>query len=224
MATTLCSLLPKQRLPVRVIPNWADCERLVPQDCDNIFRRRHGLQGKFVVMHAGNIGLTQDLELLVDVAWYLHAIKDVVMVIVGDGVRREWLAHAIRERALQNVLLLPYQPRDQLAHTLSAADMHWLALRPGTDGLMFPSKIYGIMAVGRPCLASAPPNSELLDFVQRMRIGVTSPNVAKAASEQIKWLRERPATAAALAERARTLISQQYAKPVIMRMYKEWLE
>src|SRR5262249_45416997 len=96
---------------IAVIHNWADCAALAPGPKDNAFARQHGLAGRFVVMHAGNIGLSQNLDIVIAAAVRLREHDDIRFVFVGDGARRQDLERLARDRALDNVIFLPFQPR-----------------------------------------------------------------------------------------------------------------
>ena len=157
------------------IPNWVDTERVVPCKHDNVFRRRHGLDGQFVVMYSGNLGLCQRLEDVVLAADRLRDRQDIVFTIVGDGASRPGLEQAIARLDLRNIQLLPYQPKDRLADSLSAADLHLVPLDPRVTDYLMPSKLYGILATGTPLLAVARANCELADLTRRQAIGLVCP-------------------------------------------------
>ncbi|MGC4080842.1 MAG: glycosyltransferase family 4 protein, partial [Vicinamibacterales bacterium] len=108
---------------IRVIHNWSDAEAIVPGPKDNPFSREHGLVDKFVVMHSGNVGLSQDVDALLDVADQLRDIRDVVVAIVGEGSRKQHLQVEAARRGLDNVRFLPYQPKASLTHSFAAADI-----------------------------------------------------------------------------------------------------
>ena len=94
-----------------IIPDWADCEAIVPSPKRNVFSEAHGLADRFVVMHAGNLGLSQNLESVVGAAEYLLDLPDLVLVFVGEGVKKPALRAIARDRGLTNVQFLPYQPK-----------------------------------------------------------------------------------------------------------------
>jgi len=145
---------------VHVIHNWADCEAIVPGPKDNAFARAHGLQGKFVVMHSGNVGLSQNLDLLIEAATRLQSRDGLVVAIVGDGARRGPLEEMAARRGLANVRFFPYQPKELLHESFAAADAFVVSLKPGLEGYIVPSKLYGILAAGRPFIAAVDPSCE----------------------------------------------------------------
>lgn len=189
---------------VTVIHNWADCSALAPGVRDNAFARAHGLTGKFVVMHAGNIGLSQNLDVVLDAAERLLACEAVRFVFVGDGSRRADLEARARSRGLSNVQFLPYQPRDEMAASYATADLFLVSLKPGLAGYIVPSKLYGILAAGRPYVAAVEEASEVVDITRRYACGfVVPPDDAGALAARILDVyRDRP-LAAQLGKRAR---------------------
>jgi glycosyltransferase involved in cell wall biosynthesis len=116
---------------IKIIHNWADCEKIYPITGSNSFRSQYGLNDKFVVMHSGNIGLSQDLEKLVECARILRPKKDIVFSIVGEGSKKTELQRKAKEWGLDNVIFLPYQPKELLKYSLSAADLFIISLKMG---------------------------------------------------------------------------------------------
>ena len=163
--------LPRERLTV--IPNWADAARIYPITHDqNPFRRDHKFGERFVVMYSGNMGLSHPFGKIVDAAEQLQERKsEIVFAFVGDGPRLHWIRSEATRRKLTNVSFLPMQPREGLAESLSAADLHLITLQPDLVGLLVPSKIYGIMAAGRPSIFLGPENSEVAALIHRHRCG-----------------------------------------------------
>ena len=155
-----------------VIHNWADTRAIVPSTKDNPFARKHGLHDRFVVLHAGNIGLSQNLDMVIDAAAALKSRADVVFLFIGDGNRRPALLAAARERHLDNVKFLPFQPRDQMRWTYASSDVCLVSLKPGLAGYIVPSKLYPILAAGRPYIAAVEPLSEVAAVTERHRCGV----------------------------------------------------
>ncbi|HEY3183390.1 MAG TPA: glycosyltransferase family 4 protein [Gaiellaceae bacterium] len=160
---------------MRVIPNWVDTAVLTPQPRDNDWARGKGLAGRFVAMHSGNIGHAQDLDNLIRATTFLRDLEDFRAVIIGFGARyEEHVALAARIEA-DVVRFLPYQPRDMLARSLSAADVHFVGLSRGLAGYVVPSRLYGILAVGRPVIAAAEADSETARVVDEVGCGIVIP-------------------------------------------------
>jgi lipopolysaccharide/colanic/teichoic acid biosynthesis glycosyltransferase len=189
---------------VAVIHNWADCRAIVPGPKDNPVSVRLGLADPFVVMHSGNVGLSQGLEVLLDAAERLRCHPDIVFAIVGDGVRRAALEAEARARRLANVRFLPYQPRESLASSFAAADVFVVSLKAGLSGSIVPSKLYGILAAGRPYVAAVEDTTEVAAITRRWRAGRLVPpgDAEQLAAEILTLYRDRD-LARSLGENAR---------------------
>lgn len=140
---------------IQVIPNWADSRRVRPVDSD--FRAANGLGDRPLVMYSGNLGLAHPFERILDAA---AALPEIGFVFVGDGPRLAWVQEQVATRGLANVAFLPFQPAEKLAESLSAPDLHLVTMEPHLSGLVVPSKVYGVLAAGRPCLFLGPADSE----------------------------------------------------------------
>ena len=122
---------------------------------ENGWRKEHGLTGRFIVMHSGNIGFAQDLDTLIRASTLLRDLDDLETVLIGTGARLQAIELLSARLAADSVKLLPYQSAEVLASSLSAADIHFVGLAPGLAGYVVPSRIYGIMAAARPMVVSA---------------------------------------------------------------------
>lgn len=191
---------------ISVIHNWADCSAIVPGDKRNAFSCAEGLAHRFVVMHSGNVGLSQNLETLVGAAERLAQYTDLVFAIVGHGARLGPLQDAVRAKGLTNVRFLPQQPKDRLKDLFASADVFVVSLKRGIEGYIVPSKVYGILAAGRPYIAAVDRRSEAAVIVEEGDCGlVAEPGDADSLANQILTLyrdRELTARMAANARRA----------------------
>jgi colanic acid biosynthesis glycosyl transferase WcaI len=174
---------------ITVIHNWADTSAIVPSGKDNAFARAHGLVDRFVVLHAGNIGLSQNLDLVLDAAERLRRRPEILVLFIGDGNRRPALESAAVSRGLDNVRFLPFQPRDQLRWTYASSDVCLVSLKPGLAGYIVPSKLYPILAAGRPYVAAVEASSEVAALTARHDCGVVvTPGDADELAAQIEAL------------------------------------
>ena len=160
---------------IRVIPNWIDTQHVTPIKQRNPFRKEYGLEQKFVVMYSGNLGLSQRLDHVLDAWQRLPASDERMLVFVGDGAARLDLEAEVKRRAVPNVRFLDYQPKSQLAASLSAADLHLVLLDPRITQFLMPSKLYGVLASGTASLVIADPDSELARTVCEAGAGVVVP-------------------------------------------------
>jgi colanic acid biosynthesis glycosyl transferase WcaI len=206
---------------VHVVHNWADCEAVWPGSKDNAFSRAHDLVDKFVVMHSGNVGLSQNLDVVVEAAVRLAAHPDVVIAMVGDGVRRQALQERANRSGLTNLRFFPYQPKELLIDSFAAADVFLVSLRPGLEGYIVPSKLYGILAAGRPFIAATDPTCEAAELGARHECGLWArPNDADALVAAILALRSNPALTAAMGHRARQL-AMRFDRRVAVEAYHD---
>jgi colanic acid biosynthesis glycosyl transferase WcaI len=161
---------------ISVIPNWVDTEAITPQPRDNPWATDKQLVGRFVAMHSGNIGHAQDLDSLIRAATFLRDLEDLRILVVGFGVRHAELRELARRLDVVSVVRFkPYQPRDVLSQSLSAADLHYVGLAKGLSGYVVPSRLYGILAAGRPVLVAADEDSETVRLVREVGCGVVVP-------------------------------------------------
>jgi lipopolysaccharide/colanic/teichoic acid biosynthesis glycosyltransferase len=204
---------------ITVIHNWADCAAIVPGPKRNPWSLAHGLAEPFVVMHSGNIGLSQDLDVLIDAAARLSAYPDIVVAIVGDGVKRAALEARVSQRGLANVRFLPYQPRERLAQSFASADLFVVSLARGLAGYIVPSKLYGILASGRPYVAAVEEASEVAAITRRHQSGLLAePGDAEGLARQILTLHGDRARARELGANARHA-ALGYDRPIQVEAY-----
>lgn len=177
-----------------VISNWADTTAIAPGPRRNSFSAGHGLDEKYVVMHSGNLGLSQGLDTVIDAAALLRDVPDLQVVFQGEGVRKQ----ALRERAdalgLTNVTFLPFQPKDRLGESFAAADLFLVSLQQGLAGYIVPSKLYGILAAGRPFVAAVEDGCEVAVIARDGACGlVAEPGNARELADRIlTFYRDRP--------------------------------
>ncbi len=147
---------------IRTIENWAELDPAPPKpSAQSALRAQLGLEGAFIVGYSGNLGRAHDWQTLLDAAVALRAEPKIIFLMIGGGAGMRSLRAAVHGLALQSFRFLPYQPREQLGDVLSAADAHWVSLVPAAEGLIVPSKFYGILAAGRPVAFIGDPGGEL---------------------------------------------------------------
>jgi len=189
---------------VAVIHNWADCSAVAPGPRDNPFARRHGLVEKFVVLHAGNIGLSQDLEIVLHAADPLRDRTDIAFVFVGEGAKKKDLQELAHRRDLRNVTFLPFQPREVMDQSYATADVALISLKRGLAGVIVPSKVYNVLASGRPCIAAVEDDCEVADIIRTHGCGyVVAPGDAAALAARVLDLAKDRGKAADFGTRAR---------------------
>jgi glycosyltransferase involved in cell wall biosynthesis len=158
-----------------VIPNWTDVRAITPQPKSNDWSRAQGLDSRFVVMHSGNVGHAQDLDTLIRAATLIRDLDDLAISIIGSGARHAELVRLSRVLETTQVRFLDFQPRDVLAQSLAAADVHVVGLAQGLAGYIVPSRLYSILAAGRPVIAAAEEESETARLVREVGCGLVVP-------------------------------------------------
>ena len=157
---------------VTQLPNWADGSAIQPVERkDNPFIQEHGLQGKFVVMYSGNFGQVHEYDTVRSVIAMLQQFPDIIFCCIGDGLYRQALAKEAADCGWPHVLFLPYENKERLAFSLSAGHLHLVSLKASMVGLSVPSKVYAIMAAGRPMLYVGPASSEAALIIQEAGCG-----------------------------------------------------
>jgi colanic acid biosynthesis glycosyl transferase WcaI len=208
---------------VVVIHNWADSAVFTPADKTNPFAAAHGLGSAFVVLHGGNIGLSQQLDSIVDAAALLRDRPDIVILFVGDGARRVRLEDDVRSRGLANVRFVDYQPREQMPWTYATADLCLVSLKRGLAGYIVPSKLYTILAAGCAYVAAVEDACEVAHLTRTHDCGVVvPPGDAGAIADAIRRLADDPARRAAMGARAKAA-SKSYARAHQVALYAQML-
>jgi colanic acid biosynthesis glycosyl transferase WcaI len=209
---------------IAVIPNWADLDTVVPMEKNNGFRSQNELDGKFVVMFAGNIGFISVLDMVLDAAKIVKDRSDIHFLIVGEGNAKAALMKKADDLALPNVRFLPTQPPNVLPEMLAAADVSLVTLDHRLGQLNVPSKTYNIMASGRPVLASVPTDSEIARLVKEAACGVTvPPEDPTALADAILRMQSNPHELDRLGKNGREYVVANYAKDKVIRQYRELL-
>jgi colanic acid biosynthesis glycosyl transferase WcaI len=171
---------------ISVIPDWADCNKILPLAKENLFSSTHNLAGKFVVMHAGNIGASSGLEFVIESAQELRDRKEIVFIFIGEGIMKEKLIALSGSYGLENTKFLPFQPKELLSEVFSSADLFLVSLKRGLSGYSLPSKIYSILASGRPYIACVDKESEVAELTREFECGLLSqPQDKRDLSEKI---------------------------------------
>jgi len=158
------------------IHNWADGEKLKVVDVgveDSYLKKEWGLEGKFVVLYSGNIGYLHEFDTIIKAAEDIQnkGYKDVVFVFIGEGIKKEYIRKKAEGRGLNNILFFPYQPRERLTHSLGIANVSLVTLEKGFEGMVVPSKIYGILASGRSVIVVVGRESEIVEIIREGNCG-----------------------------------------------------
>ena len=175
MVDTLKNRFDKNMPPYCVINNWIDENEITPLPAEDPgvleFREKYGLTGKFVFMYSGNIGLYYDLEKIMRVLLRFRGRDDLVFAFAGGGAILDRLVAFRNKHHMDNVLFIPYQEKRRLIYSLNAADIHWVVNAKGIKGVSVPSKLYGIMAAGKPVIGLLEEGTEARMIIEDSRCG-----------------------------------------------------
>lgn len=189
---------------IDVIENWADTAALRPGPKRNPFAEAHGLVDTFVVMHSGNLGLSQSLDTLVDAAGLLRDVPDLVVAFQGEGVKKAALTQRVAALGLTNVRFFPYAAKQQLGDSFATADLFIVSLQRGLAGYIVPSKLYGILAAGKPYIAAVEEDCEVTTLTRRHACGlVAEPGNARDLADKIRAMYRDREGVARMGARAR---------------------
>lgn len=173
------------------INNWINEKEIVPLPADDErvmeFKEKYSLQDKFVIMYSGNIGLYYDLVNIVKVIKEFREFPNVVFAFIGEGSVLEELKNLQREQEITNIVFIPYQDKGNLVYSLNAGDVHFVVNARGIKGVSVPSKLYGVMAAGKPVLGVLEEGSEARLIVNEAKCGLSvSPGDYQAIHQLIK--------------------------------------
>ena len=236
--------LPADRM--KIVPNWMDCSVVKPIKSSNPFRVEHKVEDRFVVMHSGNMGMTQRLDVLVEAMRLLQAeelhdeglaregissekrtkvlsatLGPALLMLVGNGAKRAPLEEMAR--GFENIRFLDYQPREKLSESLSAADLHVVSMDQAITGCLAPSKLYGILASGTPVLAIVPKGNAVWRLVEQEKLGWTvEPGDAQAIAKAIHEAKSLDRNALAeMGQRGRVLAERLFDKRVCCDAFED---
>jgi glycosyltransferase involved in cell wall biosynthesis len=207
-------------IPIVNIPNWAELETVSPAAREgNPLLRELGLESKFVLLYAGNMGHPNDLETILEAAKGIDS--RVHFIFLGSGVKRRWLEDRVQELGLRNVSILDPRPRSNQQVFLNACDIGLVSLIPQMKGVSMPSRTYNIMAAGKPVLAVAEQGSELERVVSEERIGWTVPSGEPGALRSvIESALKSPQELHEMGDRAARAATKKYSLDVAISSYR----
>ncbi len=198
---------------VAIVPNWAprELDILPPPEAVAARRAAWGLAGKFIVAYSGNLGRVHDFAAILDAAGALRAREDIVFLFIGRGPRFDEVRAAARRRGLTNIRFQPPEPRETLAAALAAADAHLVTLKPAFGRLVYPSKLAGVLAAGRPVLFVGPPGGEIARLLARAKCGAAfAPADGAGLAATVAAWQADPARRVELGRAARAAYAEQF--------------
>ena len=210
---------------IEVIPNFTDTEFIKPMEKANRFSLANGLADKFTVLYAGNVGLSQGLEVILDAAEQLKDRSEIVFAIIGEGGCREDLIADAARRGLQNVKLLPFQPESDVPMVYAAADVALIPLRRGITENSVPCKTYSIMAAAKPYIAGVDKGSTVWKLTDQVGCGVcVEPENGRALAEAVLRLQSDAEARNRTGVKGRQFVERNFAREAITDRYRVALE
>jgi len=204
-----------------LFPNWANTDAIFPLPTQSSMRKELGIsEDTVVVLYSGNMGKKQGLEIMVEVAQTLSGHKDIVFILCGDGVVRIQLMKLAE--GFPNILFLPLQPVERLNELLNLANIHLLLQRADAADLVFPSKLTGMMASGRPIVATTHPNTEIARIVQNHGL-IVPPGDGAALATAILHLAGHSEERVMLGQAARSFAVRQWACDQVLERFEKRL-
>jgi colanic acid biosynthesis glycosyl transferase WcaI len=203
------------------IPLWQDDRLVSPSSyMDNEFVKTNNLSNKFVIQYSGNMGLWNEMETIGKAVQYNP--ENVVFMFVGGGVRMKELLRSLSSATVSNTLFLPFQPSEKLGSILGACHVALVSLRDGLEGMAVPSKIYGILAAGKPVIAMVPENSEIAFVVKEENCGfVIEPTDVNGLISTISLLKSDQDLINRLGKNSRSAFERKYTTRAIAERYKD---
>jgi colanic acid biosynthesis glycosyl transferase WcaI len=215
-----------QHKKIVFIPNWADPSLINPiEHKENHLIQQLKLENKFIVEYSGNMGLTHDMETLIEAAKEIQNDAFVHFLMIGGGGKLKKIKEMVKKYNLNNVTFLPYQDRENLKFSLSAAYVSLISLEDGAQGLSVPSKLYGILASGRPSIALMADDSEVAITLKEFRCGITiPPKDVNALVGAIKWFITNESERIDMGLRAREAFLNNYTVEICAEQYLQLID
>lgn len=210
------------------INNWIDEKEIVPLTSNHemvkAFKKKIGIEDKFVIMYSGNIGLYYDLQNIMNVIGRFKEEKEVAFLFVGEGSVLEELEHIKEKNHMENVYFAPYQDKKDLVYSLNAGDVHFVVNAKGIKGVSVPSKLYGVMAAGKPVFGILEENSEARLIIEESGCGKNvNPGDYEGIEKQLKYFisLKNSEKLKNMGQKGREYLTEHLTKDVSIEKYRE---
>ncbi|MGK7899056.1 MAG: glycosyltransferase family 4 protein [Xenococcus sp. (in: cyanobacteria)] len=215
---------PRVSSKISVIHNWANADWIKPIAKEqNWFAHEHDTHHKFTVLYSGNLGRCHDLDTILGAIKLLQD-EEVRFVFIGAGAKHELCRQTIEKWGLLNCTFLPYQDRSYLPYSLTACDLALVTIAPGMEGVVVPSKLYGVMAAGRAIAAICEPHSYLRKLINDAHCGACfNNNDSEALAEFVRFLAKEPQTARKMGQAGRRHLEANFTPKIIAQQYQKVL-
>lgn len=209
--------------PLKVIHNWSpSLNSTFAPEKSNPYRRKFGFAGKIVFSYSGNLGRAHVFDALIAAAKQINHVQNIEFLIIGGGARWHAVQDQVRNSGMTNWHFLPYQSRKDLADSLGAADVHLISLDQNLEDFVVPSKLYGVLAAGRPCIFVGSPQGEIARILNNFRCGTSvSPNEVAALARIMLELADSRERRLQMGANARAAFINEYT---LGRALRQWLD
>lgn len=227
MQETLKKRFNNKKVPTNTfINNWINEKEIYPLDQNHpkivAFKEKYNLQEKFIIMYSGNIGLYYDLENIIKVIGKFKNRQDVIFAFIGDGTVKSKIEEYVTNNHLNNVTFIPYQDKSDLIYSLNSADTHWVVNAKGIKGVSVPSKLYGVMASGKPVLGVLDKGSEGRIIVEECNCGICiEPGDYEDIEDKINYILNNQKEIKDLGVNGRLYLESNLTKDVSINKYKD---
>ncbi|MBW1675522.1 MAG: WcaI family glycosyltransferase [Deltaproteobacteria bacterium] len=196
-----------------LLRNWGNDDVVFPQGKDTDYRLRYSLNGKFVVLYAGNFGVKQGLDVVVQAAEKLRHRSDIQFLMAGNGAIKTQLVQYVNFKGLSNITFLSPQPFERLSNLLATADVSIVPQRKEAKNIVLPSKLLNIMASARPVIATTEADSELGRVIDNANCGLlVEPENADELAKAVIYLKDHPEEADAFGTNGRGYMVKHLTK------------
>jgi len=221
MKKRIVTKVPGKGHSIHVIHNWADANRVYPVEKENVqLFDGLGLKDKKIVMYSGNLGRYQPLEVMVDAANELKDREDILFLFIGNGGKKTKIQNLAESLELDNVKFLPFQLLDRLSESLSMADVSLMGIYPENEGVIMPSKLYSLLAVGKPIICVSDPKSEVTVILEQAGAGMqASVSDPKELANRILAIIDDPEKAMEMGQNGRKYFLKHFERKIIT---KQW--
>ena len=197
---------------VSIITNWAD-KLVIDKESRTDMLKKLNIEGKFVVLYTGNIGLIYDLEYIIESVGKLKDLHNICLVIIGEGNNKENLKEIVQDKKIANIYFYPYQPKEEYGKLLKSADVLLVALANGMEGISIPSKSYGYLAAGKPLLGILPENSEIGMVIRENNCGIqVNPRDIEGIEQAIRILYSNQDLRESMGTNSRNIFEEKYQR------------
>lgn len=216
---------PQVESKISIIHNWANADWIKPlAKKQNWFACEHGIDRKFTVLYSGNLGRCHDLETILGTIKLLQS-EPVQFVFIGAGAKHDICKQTVEDLGLDNCTFLPYQDRKNLPYSLTACDLALVSIAPGMEGIVAPSKLYGVLAAGRAIAAICEPHSYLRELLSEAGCGECFVNEdSQGLADFILRLATNPELAANMGLSGRQYLEDNFTPEIIAQQYSQVLD